>query len=76
MSIDPYHPTEDQNPHSPLPGKPGPLSPGQVDLNPEHQPAPGNDQRRPPEREHRGAERVVGNAEHAERSALPSQRGG
>jgi hypothetical protein len=76
MSIDPYHPTQDDNSHSPMPGKPDPLSPGQVDLNPEHQPAPGSDPRRPPEREHSGGERVVGDTEHAERSAQASQRGG
>lgn len=76
MSIDPYHPTQDQNPHSPMPGKPDPLSPGQVELTPEHQPrsehTPGNVEHKPAQPERGGVER--GEATPAERAAPPSAR--
>lgn len=72
MSIDPYHPTLDENPHSPLPAKPDPLGPGQVELNPQR--VPGHVERRPMEREHDDAELVIGEAEPAERGAPPSAR--
>jgi len=78
MSIDPYNPTQDQNPHSPMPAKPDPLGPGQVDLTPEHQPgsehSPGNAERLPAQRERGEVERVIGGAEHGERGAPPSSR--
>jgi hypothetical protein len=51
MSIDPYDPVQDQNPHSPLPAKPDPLGPGQVDTDPGHQ----SGVRRPPGDEPPGA---------------------
>lgn len=38
MSIDPNNPSQDQNPHSPLPGRPDPLSPGQIDFSAPREP--------------------------------------
>lgn len=78
MSIDPYQPTEDQNPHSPMPGKPDPLSPGRVDLDPEHEPGidelPDNDGQLPPKEDRGDIERVVGDPDHAERDGVPNPR--
>lgn len=35
MSIDPNTPSQQQNPDSPMPGQPEPLSPGRVDVDPD-----------------------------------------
>jgi hypothetical protein len=78
MSIDPYHPTLDENPHSPLPVKPDPLGPGQAE--PTLPRVPGEERGPTPaplpplEREQGGAERVIGAAQPAERGTPPGAR--
>jgi hypothetical protein len=78
MSIDPYHPSLDENPHSPLPAKPDPLGPGQVEPTsprmPNDERGPDHTQPPPVERERSQAERVIGVAEPVERGTSPSAR--